>query len=203
MESDIYRRGLDSLLNVKNTPIEQIIAARGRLIVALNRDLRRASDQTIKDNLQMQIRNEIFLHKSALDYRISIGKHNNQSFGAQVTSEVRFKAQRLMDSIREFRMSDNSAERVANGAKIVGDTVSTAFSVAKVPVVATLSLTGRLTPILGSIVVQPLQIPGFLFSKLINPDGRYNTQTVTGIGRGIGNIIAGGLNLTADAIRRI
>ena len=132
-----------------------------------------------------------------------IGKHNNQSFGAQVTSEVRFKAQRLMDSIREFRMSDNSVERVANGAKIVGDTVSTAFSVAKVPVVAALSLTGRLTPILGSIVVQPLQIPGFLFSKLINPDGRYNTQTVTGIGRGIGNIIAGGLDLTADAIRRI
>ncbi len=202
MESDTYRNDLVLLMN-NHAPLEQIIAARGRLIVALNRDLNGTTDQVIKNNLRIQIKNEIFLHKSTLDDRISRGKRDNQSFNAQIASEVRFKAQRLMDSIREFGISDNSGQRVANGAKIVGDTISTVFSVAKVPVVAALSLTGRLTPIVGTIVVQPLQIPGFLFSKLINPDGRYNTHVITGVGRGIGNVLASGLNLTADAIRRI
>jgi hypothetical protein len=56
---------------------------------------------------------------------------------------------------------------------------------------------------LTTIAVQPLQVPAYLFTKLINPYAKYNGQVITNMGRQVGNLVSDGLNMSNEAIRRI
>lgn len=121
----------------------------------------------------------------------------------QIADEINLKDRRLVNSARQFAQSENVSEYMVNGARVIGNTISTAFSVAKTPLMATVRLASLATPVLTTIAVQPLHIPTYLFTKLINPDARYNGQIVTRMGREIGNVISSGLNVSNEVIRRI
>ena len=203
MTSQDYRNSLNTLLNNDNSLPNQITVARGRLIVALNREYAAATDPAIKNDLQNEIKNEMIIHHQQLNDRLMSTKQNNQNLGLQVANEIGLKARKIANSIHQLQMSETPGEYLANSAKIVGNTLSTAFSVVKAPIVISLNLVGMAAPIVGTIAVQPLQIPAYLFSKIINPDGQYNGQVITNMGRELGNIVSNGINLSADAIRRV
>ena len=203
MWSDTYRQNLDSLLQDHNATPAQITAARGRLIVALNRDFNEANDIQTTSRLRNEIRNEMSIHQNQLNARLQNTKQNSRFLGTQVIGEVGLKRRKIANSVRQFRMSERPGEYVANGARVVGNTLSTAFSVAKAPIIATMRLASIAVPVLTSIAVQPLQVPAYLFTKLINPDAKYNGRIITDMGREVGNLVSNGLNLGTEVIRRI
>lgn len=203
MNHDIYRQELNNLLASGEARPEQITAARGRLIAALNRDISNSNDENIIDILRHEAAHEMALYQNQLNNRLHITKRTDDGVVSQIANEVSIKSRKVSNSTRQFFNSNSVGEYVTNGTRVVGNALSTAYSVAKAPLLATLRLSSLAVPLLTTILVQPLQIPAYLFSKIINPDSKYNGQIVTSCGRGIGNLIASGLNLSADIVRRI
>lgn len=203
MISDTYRNNLNMLLSSPTTTQAQVTAARGRYIVALNRDIRNSNYLQDKSRLRNEYRNQMIAHQQQLNTRLRQTRRENNFVGVQIADEVNLKSRRLVNSARQFAQSENVSEYMVNGARVAGNTISTAFSVAKAPLMATVRLASLAAPVLTTIAVQPLHIPAYLFTKLINPDARYNGQIVTRMGREIGNVISGGLNVSNEVIRRI
>ncbi len=202
MMSDQDRQVLYNLLQSENATPAQITAARGRLIVSLNRDLRDTNDVQTINRLRNEIRNEMALHQNQLNSRLQETK-TNHNFGTQMINEIHLKNRKVANNIRQFNMSEIPSEYIVNGTRIVGNTMSTAFSIAKTPIVATLRLASLAAPVLTSIAVQPLQIPAYLFSKLVNPNSKYNGQIITNMGKELGYLISDGLELSSEIVRRI
>lgn len=203
MISDTYRNELNQLLSDPNARPAQITAARGRYIMALNRDIRNTTDQQTLNQLRNESRSQMTAHQMQLNNRINQERRSNGFIGTQIANEIVLKNRRIANSARQFASSSSASEYVANCARVVGNTVSAAFSVAKAPLMATIRLASLAAPVLTTIAVQPLQIPGYLFTKLINPNAKYNGQVITNMGREVGNLVANGLNMSNDLIRRI
>jgi hypothetical protein len=203
MISDTYRNELNALLSNPDARPAQITAARGRYIVALNRDIRNTNDPQTINKLKNEARIQMENHQMQLNNRINQAKHSNGFASTQIVSEVALKNRKIANSARQFASSSSASEYAINGARVVGNTVSAAFSVAKAPLMATIRLASLAAPVLTTIAVQPLQIPAYLFTKLINPDAKYNGMIITNMGRQVGILVSNGLNMSNEVIRRI
>jgi hypothetical protein len=203
MISDTYRNELNALLSNSDARPSQITAARGRYIMALNKDIKNTNDPQTINNLKIEAKKQMRAHQMQLDSRINQARHSNGFVSTQIASEIVLKNRKIVNSARQFASSSSASEYATNGARVVGNTVSAAFSVAKAPLMATIRLASLAVPVLTTIAVQPLQVPAYLFTKLINPYAKYNGQVITNMGRQVGNLVSDGLNMSNEAIRRI
>ena len=147
----------------------------------------------------MALATQMSAYQIQLNNRINQVRNSNGYLGAQIMNEASLKSRRVANSIRQFAHSESGSEYLTNGVRVFGNTASAIFSVAKTPIMVTLRLAGLAVPVLTTIIV----ISWYLFSKLINPDSKYNGQLITNMGKEVGNFVTNGLNASNDFIRRM
>ena len=199
--SEVYYRELQSVL-LSGDPVA-ITHTRGRYIRALTNDIKITDNEQLKNNLIEELSMQRHLHQQQLNTRLATAKSSPNNTLSQVTNEFAIKINKIANNISQVASSRNGFEGVQNSFRLIGNITSTVFTVAKLPIVASLRLTGVVLPVVASIAVQPIQIPAYLFSKIINPDAPYNGHNITEFGHEFGRIIGNGLNVTADIVRRI
>ncbi len=180
-----------------------ITATRGRLLRALYDEYSLEPSSTRRDAIKAQIDIVTNEHKQQINNRLAETKRANNSMFSQIPQELGLKFQKLSTNIRNIRSSKTAGEAVRNSLMAAGNVASMGISIAKAPIIAALNLGSAVAPAVGRIIVQPLQIPAFMFSKLLNPDGYYNGQQITRMGELIGREVANILNATRNGIRRI
>jgi len=181
----------------------QITYTRGRLIRQLNFDIKNTNDQNLIQQLNRRLEFELNVHQQQLNSRLDNIRNNSQNIVSQVTQEVGLKANKVATNIRTIANASNNSVKVANGAAVMGNLMSTTFSVAKLPIIATLRLTSLALPMIGTLMVQPLHLLGMPFSMLIVPDHKYNGSNINNFGRHIGETLATVCNVAEQGIRRI
>ena len=194
---------LNYLENDPYTNQKQITYTRGRLIRQLNYDIKNSTDQNLIQQLSSRLQVELNTHQQQLNSRLSYLRNNRNNILSQVTQEVGLKANKVATNIRTIASANNNSVKAANGAAVIGNVVSTTFSVAKLPIIATLRLTSLALPMVGTLMVQPLHLLGVPFSMLIVPDHKYNGSNINNFGRHIGEALANVCNVAEQGIRRI
>lgn len=194
---------LNYLENDPYTNQRQITYTRGRLIRQLNHDIKNNTDQNLIQQLSSRLQVELNAHQQQLNSRLDYLKNNRNNILAQVTQEVEVKANKVATNTKIIANSNNNSVKAANGAAVIGNVVSTAFSVAKLPIIATLRLTSLALPTVCTLMVQPLHLVGMPFSMLIVPDHKYNGSNINNFGRHIGEALANVCNVAEQGIRRI
>lgn len=182
---------------------KEIIASRGRLIKLLYQEHALETNVQNKIAIQNEIYNQSRVHKLLLNNRISNTKVSNNNFANQITSEVALKFRKATVDFRAMKNADNFTDGLKSGVKGVGSVISAVGSATKVPIVTTLKLLEKLSPVVCKLLVQPLQIPGYLFSMIINPEHKYNGEMINNMGKVIGEGISEILKVTETGIKRI
>lgn len=172
----------------------KIIATRGRLLRILEELYDIEKDVNTKNSIQDEIKYLREQHVNQLNNEISENKKNGNGI-IQIPKELGLKFKKLANSINNLKNSKDVQEGLENTAKVFGNTISLAGTTLKIPIVAAITLGSKIAPIVGKIIVQPLKIPGYLYSKIINPDAKYNGSTInkmgTFIGEKVGQILDG------------
>lgn len=194
---------LQLLLANSHSRSKDIVYLRGKLINTIKAEIKLETNPNKINLLTSKMNNEIFNHKNQIRIAMSKVKVSNHNIINQASKEVSLKAQKVSTNINEMNNATTNSQKVVAGIKAVGNTLSAAGSVAKVPLCYGLKLTSAALPIVGSLVVQPMQVPGYLFAKLINPDAPYNGQVITKIGKQTGILFAYGTKNLETGIRRM
>lgn len=182
---------------------KEITATRGRLLRILYQEYKMETNPNNKVTIQNEINFQKKCHLEQLNKRISKNKTNSKSVLHQIPNELAFKFKKLSANINSIKNSQNVSDTMANAAKVGGNVISIAGSIAKVPISVALNLGSFIAPYIGTLLVQPLQIPVMYFSKLINPDSKYNGKTITNLGKFLGKTTSQALNLVEKGVRKI
>lgn len=182
---------------------KEITATRGRLLRVLQQEYKLEPDPNIKQSIMNEINTQSRLHTDQLNNRISKNKDDNKSMVRQIPNEVALKFRKLSTNIKAIKNSKNVGEGLVNSAKAVGNTISMAGSIAKVPIVGAIKLGGKVAPTVGKILVSPLHIPAVLFSKIINPDSKYNGRMINNMGNFLGKEVAEVLKLVEQGVKKL
>ena len=201
--SIILQQQISNLENSPSVNQQRITLLRGKLIRQLRMDIKNASDVNTVNQIKTVLNQVLQDHQEQLNTRLRDVKQNSNSSLSQLPKEFGLKIKKTVNSIRQLKQSRTKLELLANSAKLSGNILSTTGTVAKAPVIATLNIISKTVPTIGKIMVQPLQVPVYLFSKFINPDAPYNSRMITNIGNGLGKILASTLNFTQNNIRKI
>jgi len=194
------------LANYLTNPVayqKEITATRGRLLRVLQQEYKLEPDPNIKNSIMNEINTQSRLHTDQLNNRISKNKNGNKSMVRQIPNEVALKFRKLSTNIKAIKNSKNVGEGLINSAKAVGNTISMAGSIAKVPIVGAIKLGGKVAPTVGKILVSPLHIPAVLFSKIINPDSKYNGRMINNMGNFLGKEVAEVLKLVEQGVKKL
>ena len=116
---------------------------------------------------------------------------------------MRLKLRKAENEIRNARFTTRSDDRKDSIKNAVGDVVSSAATVAKIPVFAGLRIVKRIVPKVGNIVLFPLRLPGYLWSKFIEPDGKYEGSIVTRMSKGFERISTEAITNLENTVRRV
>lgn len=194
------------LANYLTNPVayqKEITATRGRLLRILQQEYKLEPDPNIKNSIMNEINTQSRLHTNQLNNRISKNKNDNKSMVRQIPNEVALKFRKLSTNIKAIKNSKNVGEGLINSTKAVGNTISMVGSIAKVPLVGTIKLGGKVAPTVGKILVSPLNIPAVLFSKIINPDSKYNGRIINSMGNFLGKEVTEVLKLVEQGVKKI
>lgn len=197
---------IDELNYLENEPYNnqrQITYTRGRLIRQLKRDIKNTDDQNLIQQCNRRLEYEINIHQQQLNSRLYNLRNNRQDIVSQVTQEIGLKTNKVATNIRIISNANNNSIKAANGAAVIGNLMSTTFSAAKLPIIATLRLASLALPTVGTLMVQPLHLLGMPFSMLIVPDHKYNGSNINNFGRHVGEALAAVCNVAEQGIRRI
>lgn len=182
---------------------KEITATRGRLLRILYQEYKLEPDPNNKIAIQNEINFQNKRHLEQLNKRINKNKTNSKSISHQIPSELALKFKKLTTNINSIKNSQTKKEGIANVVKVGGNVISIASSIAKVPISVALNLGSSLAPYIGKLLVQPLQIPVMYFSKLINPDSKYNGKKITNVGEFLGKTTQQILELVDKGVRKI
>lgn len=194
------------LANYLTNPVayqKQITVTRGRLLRILQQEFKLETDPNIKNSIMNEINTQSRLHREQLNNRISQNKNDNKTLIRQIPTEVGLNFRKLSTNIRAITNSKSVGEGLGNSMRAIGNTLLIAGSVAKVPIVSAIKLGGALAPTVGKIIVSPLHIPAVVFSKLINPESKYNGRMINNMGNFLGNGVAEILKLAEQGVKRI
>lgn len=197
---------IDELNYLENEPYNnqrQITYTRGRLIRQLKRDIKNTDDQNLIQQCNRRLEYELNIHQQQLNSRLYNLRNNRQDIVSQVTQEIGLKTNKVATNIRIISNTNNNSIKAANGAAVIGNLMSTTFSAAKLPIIATLRLASLALPTVGTLMVQPLHLLGMPFSMLIVPDHKYNGSNINNFGRHVGEALAAVCNVAEQGIRRI
>jgi len=194
------------LSNYLTNPVlyqKEITVTRGRLLRVLQQEYKLEPDPNIKSSIMNEINMESQLHHNQLNSRISKNKNDNKSMVRQIPNEVGLKFRKLATNVNAIKNSKNIGEGLINTAKVAGNTISIAGSVAKVPLVGAIKLGEKVAPTVGKILVSPLHIPAALFSKIINPDSKYNGRMINSMGNFLGKEVAEVMKLVEQGVKKL
>lgn len=181
---------------------KEITVTRGRLLRLLYKEYKLETDVGLKNTIKNEIRTQLGLHKVQLSNRIK-NQNVKESMFKQIPRELGLKFKKVVANIKNIKYGSTGQEKVGSGLKVLGNALSMGGTVLKVPVVGALKLGGAISSTVGKIMLCPLHIPTFFFSKIINPDKKYTGQAINNMGNGLGKQISNILKLTEQGIRKL
>lgn len=195
------------LKNYLNDPIineKEIIITRGRILRAYVKEYNLETDLGVKARIQTLIRQEADLHKSQVNERIKkVKADKNISVVNQISNELVLKFRRLATNARSVVESRSNGELIKNATNTVGNTLSLGATALKAPIMAVLRLSSYGIQYVTRLAVQPLHIPAYLFSKIINPEGSYQGKMINDMGKILGDELSLLLRQTEKGVRKI
>ncbi len=195
------------LKNYLNDPItneKEITITRGRILRAYVKEYNLETDLGVKARIQTLIRQEADLHKSQVNERIKkVKADKNISVVNQISNELVLKFRRLATNARSVVESRSNGELIKNATNTVGNTLSLGATALKAPIMAVLRLSSYGIQYVTRLAVQPLHIPVYLFSKIINPEGSYQGKMINNMGKILGDELSLLLRQTEKGVRKI
>lgn len=195
------------LKNYLNDPItneKEITITRGRILRAYVKEYNLETDLGVKARIQTLIRQEADLHKNQVNERIrKVKADKNISVVNQISNELALKFRRLATNARSVVESRSNGELIKNATNTVGNTLSLGATALKAPIIAVLRLSSYGIQYAARLAVQPLHIPGYLFSKIINPEGSYQGKMINDMGKFLGDELSLLLRQTEKGVRKI
>lgn len=195
------------LKNYLNDPIineKEITITRGRILRAYVKEYNLETDLGVKARIQTLIRQEADLHKSQVNERIKkVKADKNISVVNQISNELALKFRRLATNARSVVESRSNGELIKNATNTVGNTLSLGATALKAPIMAVLRLSSYGIQYATRLAVQPLHIPAYLFSKIINPEGSYQGKMINDMGKILGDELSLLLRQTEKGVRKI
>lgn len=195
------------LKNYLNDPIineKEITITRGRILRAYVKEYNLETDLGVKARIQTLIRQEADLHKSQVNERIKkVKADKNISVVNQISNELVLKFRRLATNARSVVESRSNGELIKNATNTVGNTLSLGATALKAPIMAVLRLSSCGIQYATRLAVQPLHIPVYLFSKIINPEGSYQGKMINNMGKILGDELSLLLRQTEKGVRKI
>lgn len=195
------------LKNYLNDPIineKEITITRGRILRAHVKEYNLETDLGVKARIQTLIRQEADLHKSQVNERIKkVKADKNISVVNQISNELVLKFRRLATNARSVVESRSNGELIKNATNTVGNTLSLGATALKAPIMAVLRLSSYGIQYATRLAVQPLHIPAYLFSKIINPEGSYQGKMINDMGKILGDELSLLLRQTEKGVRKI
>ncbi len=195
------------LKNYLNDPIineKEITITRGRILRAYVKEYNLETDLGVKARIQTLIRQEVDLHKSQVNERIKkVKADKNISVVNQISNELALKFRRLATNARSVVESRSNGELIKNATNTVGNTLSLGATALKAPIMVVLRLSSYGIQYAARLAVQPLHIPVYLFSKIINPEGSYQGKMINNMGKILGDELSLLLRQTEKGVRKI
>lgn len=195
------------LKNYLNDPItneKEITITRGRILRAYVKEYNLETDLGVKARIQTLIRQEADLHKSQVNERIKkVKADKNISVVNQISNELALKFRRLATNARSVVESRSNGELIKNATNTVGNTLSLGATALKAPIMVVLRLSSYGIQYAARLAVQPLHIPVYLFSKIINPEGSYQGKMINNMGKILGDELSLLLRQTEKGVRKI
>lgn len=195
------------LKNYLNDPItneKEITITRGRILRAYVKEYNLETDLGVKARIQTLIRQEADLHKNQVNERIKkVKADKNISVVNQISNELALKFRRLATNARSVVESRSNGELIKNATNTVGNTLSLGATALKAPIMAVLRLSSYGIQYAARLAVQPLHIPVYLFSKIINPEGSYQGKMINDMGKFLGDELSLLLRQTEKGVRKI
>lgn len=195
------------LKNYLNDPIineKEITITRGRILRAYVKEYNLETDLGVKARIQTLIRQEADLHKSQVNERIKkVKADKNISVVNQISNELALKFRRLATNARSVVESRSNGELIKNATNTVGNTLSLGATALKAPIMVVLRLSSYGIQYATRLAVQPLHIPAYLFSKIINPEGSYQGKMINDMGKILGDELSLLLRQTEKGVRKI
>lgn len=195
------------LKNYLNDPIineKEITITRGRILRAYVKEYNLETDLGVKARIQTLIRQEADLHKSQVNERIKkVKADKNISVVNQISNELVLKFRRLATNARSVVESRTNGELIKNATNTVGNTLSLGATALKAPIMVVLRLSSYGIQYAARLAVQPLHIPVYLFSKIINPEGSYQGKMINNMGKILGDELSLLLRQTEKGVRKI
>lgn len=195
------------LKNYLNDPItneKEITITRGRILRAYVKEYNLETDLGVKARIQTLIRQEADLHKNQVNERIKkVKADKNISVVNQISNELALKFRRLATNARSVVESRSNGELIKNATNTVGNTLSLGATALKAPIMVVLRLSSYGIQYAARLAVQPLHIPGYLFSKIINPEGSYQGKMINDMGKFLGDELSLLLRQTEKGVRKI
>lgn len=195
------------LKNYLNDPItneKEITITRGRILRAYVKEYNLETDLGVKARIQTLIRQEADLHKNQVNERIKkVKADKNISVVNQISNELALKFRRLATNARSVVESRSNGELIKNATNTVGNTLSLGATALKAPIMVVLRLSSYGIQYAARLAVQPLHIPVYLFSKIINPEGSYQGKMINNMGKILGDELSLLLRQTEKGVRKI
>lgn len=195
------------LRNYLNDPIineKEITITRGRILRVYVKEYNLETDLGVKARIQTLIRQEADLHKSQVNERIKkVKADKNISVVNQISNELVLKFRRLATNARSVVESRSNGELIKNATNTVGNTLSLGATALKAPIMVVLRLSSYGIQYAARLAVQPLHIPVYLFSKIINPEGSYQGKMINNMGKILGDELSLLLRQTEKGVRKI
>ena len=195
------------LKNYLNDPIineKEITITRGRILRAYVKEYNLETDLGVKARIQTLIRQEADIHKSQVNESIKkVKADKNISVVNQISNELALKFRRLATNARSVVESRSNCELIKNATNTVGNTLSLGATALKAPIMAVLRLSSYGIQYATRLAVQPLHIPAYLFSKIINPEGSYQGKMINNMGKILGDELSLLLRQTEKGVRKI
>lgn len=191
---------LNGLMQYPTENQSEITYRRGKLLKYLRQAIDLTQDPAAKQNLEQALNNEINTHKRQLDSRI---RYNKKAETNSLPTELGLKINKAINSFKQISLSQDKQELMGNIVKGVGNTLSIAGTVAKLPAIGITKLLKSGSTLTAKILTAPLHIGEYYFSKLINPDSPYKGTVVNKMSDGLGNMLKALMDKQEQAIRRI
>lgn len=181
-----------------------ITITRGRILKAYVQEYNLETDPSKKTRIHFLLNQEANKHKIQVNERIkNIKKDKNITVVNQISNELGLKFRKLATDMRLANESKTASELSVNMLNTLGNTASFAVSASKVPIIAVLKLSSIGVKYAAKLAVQPLHIPVYLFSKIINPENKYQGKIINNLGDFLGQELSDMLKETEKGVRKI
>ena len=197
------KKKLQDLLDAEEVDEAKVTAMREKYLRVLKNTRETTNDKHLRTMLTTMYHEEILKHQKQLNKRLKEAKKSKESILKQVPEEMRIKLRKAENEIRyvlETRSLSDKGEAVKDAA---GDVISAAATVIKIPAFAVIRISKRVIHGVGKIVLLPLRIPGYLWSKFVEPDGKYEGAIVTKMGKGLAKVTDEILTDLENGVRRV